>query len=78
MAAMPLPPLSVLDLSPIVEGATAAHPVPAWLRYIGVGGVATLAHYALLWLLVEWADWPPPWAAGGLTPARGPGPRARS
>ena len=37
---------------------------PAWLRYGAVGGVATLAHYALLAGLVELADWPPPLAAG--------------
>lgn len=41
-----------------------ARRAPAWLRYVGVGGLATLAHYALLWALVEWAAWPPPWAAG--------------
>jgi putative flippase GtrA len=27
--------------------------VPAWLRYLGVGAVSTMAHYALLALLVE-------------------------
>jgi putative flippase GtrA len=37
---------------------------PPWLRYVAVGGVATLAHYALLWGLVEWANWPAPLAAG--------------
>ncbi len=37
---------------------------PAWLRYGLVGGVATLAHYALLAVLVEWAGWAPPLAAG--------------
>ena len=39
-------------------------PPPAWLKYLAVGGVATAAHYALLVLLVEWARWPPAWAAG--------------
>ena len=34
------------------------------LRYLGVGAVATLAHYGLLWLAVEWGHWPPPLAAG--------------
>jgi len=34
------------------------------LRYAGVGGVATAAHYLLLWGLVEWAHWPAPLAAG--------------
>jgi putative flippase GtrA len=34
------------------------------LRYAAVGAVATLAHYALLALLVELAGWPAPLAAG--------------
>ena len=34
------------------------------LRYLGVGAVATLAHYGLLWLAVELGHWPPPLAAG--------------
>jgi putative flippase GtrA len=34
------------------------------LRYVGVGAVATLAHYALLWLAVEQGHWPAPLAAG--------------
>lgn len=34
------------------------------LRYLGVGAVATLAHYALLGLAVELGHWPPPLAAG--------------
>ena len=37
------------------------------LRYLGVGAVATLAHYGLLWLAVEWGNWPPPLAAGATT-----------
>ena len=37
---------------------------PALLRYAAVGAVATAAHYALLWALVEGGRWPPPWAAG--------------
>ena len=37
---------------------------PAWLKYLAVGGVATIAHYALLVALVEWAGWMPAWAAG--------------
>ena len=37
---------------------------PAWLKYLAVGGVATIAHYALLVALVEWAGWTPAWAAG--------------
>ena len=38
--------------------------LPAWLRYTAVGGVATLAHYLLLWIAVERGHWPPPLAAG--------------
>ena len=38
--------------------------LPAWLRYVAVGGVATSAHYLLLAGLVEWGRWPPPLAAG--------------
>lgn len=38
--------------------------LPTWLRYVLVGGGATLAHYALLAALVELAGWAPPWAAG--------------
>lgn len=34
------------------------------LRYGAVGGVATAAHYLLLWALVELGHWPPPLAAG--------------
>ena len=34
------------------------------LRYAAVGAVATLAHYALLWILVERSHWWPPLAAG--------------
>jgi len=41
-----------------------AKPAPPWLRYAAVGGVATAAHYALLWSLVEQAHWPAPLAAG--------------
>ena len=41
-----------------------ASAAPAWLRYTAVGAVATAAHYAWLWGAVEWAHWPPPWAAG--------------
>lgn len=37
---------------------------PAWLRYGAVGGVATVAHYAVLAGLVEGGHWPPPLAAG--------------
>ncbi len=37
---------------------------PAWLRYVAVGGVATVAHYLLLWTAVEHGHWPPPLAAG--------------
>ena len=37
---------------------------PTWWRYTAVGALATLAHYALLAALVEWAGWPPPLAAG--------------
>lgn len=38
--------------------------LPTWLRYVAVGGVATLAHYLLLWIAVERGHWPPPLAAG--------------
>ena len=41
-----------------------ANGLPAWLRYVGVGGLATAAHYVLLAALVEGAGWPAPWAAG--------------
>lgn len=34
------------------------------MRYGGVGAVATLAHYALLVLAVEWGGWPAPWGSG--------------
>ena len=37
---------------------------PALLRYAAVGMLATAAHYAVLWALVEGGRWPPPWAAG--------------
>jgi putative flippase GtrA len=36
----------------------------ALLRYAAVGAVATLAHYALLWWLVEHVHWWPALAAG--------------
>lgn len=38
--------------------------VPAWLRYVAVGAVSTLGHYALLALLVERGHWLAPLAAG--------------
>lgn len=38
--------------------------LPTWLSYTAVGGMATLAHYLLLWISVERWQWPPPLAAG--------------
>ena len=38
--------------------------LPRWVRYTAVGGVATLAHYLLLWIAVERWHWAPPLAAG--------------
>jgi putative flippase GtrA len=47
-----------------MNSAPLALQVPAWLRYLAVGAVSTMAHYALLALLVELGHWPAPLAAG--------------
>jgi putative flippase GtrA len=51
-------------MRPSVAPAATPAALPALLRYALVGGVATAAHYLLLWALVEGGHWPPPWAAG--------------
>ena len=39
------------------------HRPPRFFRYLAVGAFATAVHYALLAALVEFAGWPPSWAA---------------
>jgi putative flippase GtrA len=46
------------------DGPPARGPLRQLVRYTGVGGLATLSHYALLVALVELFSWPAPWASG--------------
>lgn len=56
--------MSVSEEVPAVQGGIARRELSRFLRYGGIGAVATVVHYALLVVAVEWGGWPATWASG--------------